>query len=116
MRKKWVAYQEIKNGRKHKKGGSDNRQKKENKKGSTQNMDGKECKFFGQICKPRVSCIWAGMPQVQKKNHWATCCMTKKVHKESTKSDDDFVIETVEEPLKKKSTEAIAVLISTTRK
>ena len=42
--------------------------------------------------------------------------MTKKVHKASTKSDDDFVIETVEEPLEKKSTEAIAVLISTTRK
>ena len=36
-----------------KKGGSDNRQKKENKKVSTQNMDGKACKFFGQICKPR---------------------------------------------------------------
>ena len=27
------------------KGGSDNRQKKENKKGSTQTMGGKKCKF-----------------------------------------------------------------------
>ena len=35
-----------------KKGGSDNRQKKENKKGLTQTMDGKECKFCGQIHKP----------------------------------------------------------------
>ena len=49
-----------------KKGGSDDRQKKENKKRSTQTMDGKGCKFCGRIHKPRVSCIWLGMPQVQK--------------------------------------------------
>ena len=36
-----------------KKGRSHNRQKKENKKGSTQTMDGRECKFFGRIHKPR---------------------------------------------------------------
>ena len=30
-----------------KKGGSDNRQKKENKNESTQTRDGKECKFCG---------------------------------------------------------------------
>ena len=36
--------------------------------------------------------------------------MTKKMHKTSTRSDDDFVIETVEAALKEKSTEALAIL------
>ena len=36
--------------------------------------------------------------------------MTKKVHEASTKSDDDFVIETVEAALKENSTEALAIL------
>ena len=36
--------------------------------------------------------------------------MTKKIHKASTKSGDDFVIETVEVALKEKSTEALAIL------
>ena len=36
--------------------------------------------------------------------------MTKKVHKASNKSDDDFVIETVEAALKEKSAEALAIL------
>ena len=36
--------------------------------------------------------------------------MTKKIQEESTKSDDDFVIETVEAALKEKSTEALAIL------
>ena len=36
--------------------------------------------------------------------------MTKKVQKASAKSDDDFVIETVEEVLKEKSTEALVIL------
>ena len=36
--------------------------------------------------------------------------MTKEMHKPSTKSDDDFVIETVEAALKEKSTEALAIL------
>ena len=36
--------------------------------------------------------------------------MTKKVHEASTKSDDDFVIETVEAALNGKSTEALATL------
>ena len=34
----------------------------------------------------------------------------KKIHKTSTKSDDDFVIETVEAALKEKSTEALGIL------
>ena len=36
--------------------------------------------------------------------------MTKKIHEASTKSDDKFVIETVEAVLKEKSTEALAIL------
>ena len=36
--------------------------------------------------------------------------MTKKIHEASTKSDCDFVIETVEAALKEKSTEALAIL------
>ena len=36
--------------------------------------------------------------------------MTEKGHKASTKSDDDFVIETVETALKEKSTETLAIL------
>ena len=94
-----------------KKGGSDNRQKIENKKGSTQTMDGKECKFCGRINKPR-ECPAYGQEchRYKKKNHWASCCMTKKVHEASTKSDDDFVIETVEAALKENSTEALAIL------
>ena len=40
----------------------------------------------------------------------ASCCVTKKVHEASTKSDDDFVIETVEAALKQKSTKALATL------
>ena len=36
--------------------------------------------------------------------------MTKKVHEASTKSDDDFVTETVEAALKENSTEALAIL------
>ena len=36
--------------------------------------------------------------------------MTKKIHEASTKSDCDFVIETVEAALKEKSTEASAIL------
>ena len=37
--------------------------------------------------------------------------MTKKIHKASTKSDDDFVIETVEVALKEELTEALAILM-----
>ena len=36
--------------------------------------------------------------------------MTKKIHEASTKSDDNFVIETGEAALKEKSTEALAIL------
>ena len=36
--------------------------------------------------------------------------MAKKIHEASTKSDDDFIIETVEGALKEKSTEALAIL------
>ena len=65
---------DVKNEKKHKmKGGSDDRQKKENKKGSTQAMDGKGCKFFGQIHKPR-ECPAYGQEchKCEKKNHWAS--------------------------------------------
>ena len=91
--------------------GSDDRQKKENTKGSTQTMDGKKCKFCGRIHKPR-ECPAYGQEchKCKNKNHWASYCMTKKVHKASTKSDDDFVIGTVEAALKEKSTEALAIL------
>ena len=75
------------------KGGSDDRQKKENKKGSTQTMDGKKFKFCGRIHKPRERPAYGQeCHKCKKKNHWASCCMTKKVHEASTKSDDDFVI------------------------
>ena len=67
-----MAYQEIKNGRKHKKkkGGSDDRQKKENKKGSIQTMDGKGCKVCGRIHKP-TECPAYGQEchKCKKKNH-----------------------------------------------
>ena len=94
-----------------KKGGSGDRQKKENKKGSTQTMDGKGCKFCGRIHKPR-ECPAYGQEchKCKKKNHWTSCCMTKKIHEASTKSDDNFVIETGEAALKEKSTEALAIL------
>ena len=59
----------------------------------------RECLAYGQKCH-----------KCKKKNHWASCCMTEKVHKVSPKSDDDFVIETVETALKEKSTEALAIL------
>ena len=36
--------------------------------------------------------------------------MKKKIHEASTKSDDDFVIETVEAELKEKSTETLGML------
>ena len=36
--------------------------------------------------------------------------MTKNIHKASTKSDHDFVIETVEASMKEKSREALAIL------
>ena len=93
------------------KGGSDDRQKKENKKGSTQTMGGKKCKFCGRIHKPR-ECPAYGQEchKCKKKNHWRSCCMTKKGHEASTKSDDDFMIETVEAALKEKSTKALAIL------
>ena len=60
---------------------SDNRQKKENKKGSTQTMDGKEYKFCGPIHKSR-ECPAYGQeyPKCKKKKHWTSCCMKKKVH------------------------------------
>ena len=101
---KWKKAQKMKKG-------SDNRQKKKNKKGSTQTMDGEECKLCGRIHKPR-ECPAFGQKchKCKKKNHWASCCMTKKVQKASAKSDDDFVIETVEEVLKEKSTEALVIL------
>ena len=53
--------------------------KKENKKGSTQTMDWKEHKFCGQIHKLR-GCPAYGQEchNCKKKNHWASCCMTKK--------------------------------------
>ena len=94
----------------NKKRGSDNRQKKKNK-GSTQSMDGKECKFCGQIHKPR-GCPAYGQEchKCKKKNHWASCCMTRDVHEASTKSGDGFLIETVEAALKEKSTEVLAIL------
>ena len=59
----------------------------------------RECLTYGQKC---YNC--------KKKDHWASCCTTEKIHKVSTKSDDDFVIETVETALKEKSTEALAIL------
>ena len=64
-----------------KKRGSDNRQKKENKKGSTQIMDGKEYKFCGPIHTPR-ECPAYGQEchKCKKKKHWGSCCMKKKVH------------------------------------
>ena len=37
--------------------------------------------------------------------------MTKKIHEASTKSDNDFVIETVEVALKEELTEALAILM-----
>ena len=54
-----------------KKRGSDKRKKKENKKGSNQAMDGKECKFCGQIHKPR-ECPAYGQEchKYKKSNHW----------------------------------------------
>ena len=57
---------------------SDDTQKKENKKGSTQTMAGKGCKFCGRIHKPR-ECPAHGQEclKCKKKNHWASCCMTK---------------------------------------
>ena len=58
-----------------------------------------ECPAYGQECH-----------KCKKKNHGASCCMKKKVHEESTKSGDNFVIETVEAALKEKSTEALAIL------
>ena len=58
-----------------------------------------ECPTYGQEC-----------PKCKNKNHWASCCMTKKIQKASTKSDDDFVIETVEAALKEKSAKALATL------
>ena len=69
------------------------KKKKENKKGSTQTMDGKECKFCGQIHKPRECRAYRQeCYKCKKKNHWATCCMAKKVNnKASNKLDDDFV-------------------------
>ena len=42
--------------------------------------------------------------------------MTKEMDKPSTKSDDDFVIETVEAALKEKSTEALAILKTNNKK
>ena len=70
-----------------------------------------ECKFCGRIHKQR-ECPAYGQEchKYQKKTHWTSCCMTKTVHKASTKPDDDLVIETVEAALKEKSTEALAIL------
>ena len=72
---------------------------------------GKECKFCGRIHKPR-ECPAYGQEycKCKRKNHWASCCMTKKVHEACTRSDDDFVIGTVEAALKEKSAEALAIL------
>ena len=42
--------------------------------------------------------------------------MAKKVHKASTKSDDNFLLETVEAELKEKSTEALAILKTNNKK
>ena len=64
-----------------------------------------ECPAFRQECH-----------KCKKKNHWASCCMTKKVHKASTKSDDNFLLETVEAELKEKSTEALAILKTNNKK
>ena len=64
-----------------------------------------ECPAYGQECH-----------KCKKKNHWTSCCMAKKVHKASTKSDDNFLLETVEAELKEKSTEALAILKTNNKK
>ena len=49
------------------------------------------------------------MPQKQKEESLGKL-LYDKGHKASTKSDDDFVIETVETALKEKSTETLAIM------
>ena len=60
-------------------------------------MMGRNVKFCGRIHKPR-ECPAYGQEcrKFKKKNHWASCCYTRKVHEASAEPTEDFVIEEVE--------------------
>ena len=99
---------------KHKKqgGGSDQAAiKRDQKDESSRSNDGKKCKFCGRIHKPR-ECPAYGQEchKCKKKNHWASCCYTRKVHEASAEPTEDFVIEEVETSKEKKATEAFVIL------
>ena len=99
---------------KHKKqgGGSDQTAiKRDQKDESSRSNDGKKCKFCGRIHKPR-ECPAYGQEcrKCKKKNHWASCCYTRKVHEASAEPTEDFVIEEVETSKEKKATEAFVIL------
>ena len=92
-------------------GGTNQMSKSDQKTGTNQSRNGKKCKFCGQVHKPR-ECPAYGQEchKCKKKNHWANCCQTKKVHEASAAPSADFVIEEIGSNIEKKVTEAFRIL------
>ena len=92
-------------------GGTNQMSKSDQKSGTNQSSNGKKCKFCGRIHKPR-ECPAYGQEchKCKKKNHWANCCQTKKVHEASAAPSADFVIEEIGSNIEKKATEAFRIL------
>ena len=64
-------------------GETDNVVKSDQKSVSNRSNDGKKCKFCGGIHKP-TECPSYGQECCKcKKNYWANCCYTKKIHEAS---------------------------------
>ena len=85
--------------------------KSDQKSGTNQSSNGKKFKFCGRIHKPS-ECPAYGQEchKCKKKNYWANCCQTKKVHEASAAPSADFVIEEIGSNIEKKATEAFRIL------
>ena len=79
--------------------------------------DGRKCNFCGRIHKPREYPEYEQeCHKCKKKNHWASCCYTKKIHQASAGPSDDFVIEEIASSMVKKATEAFVIVKINNRK
>ena len=94
-------------------GGTDQKKRGDEQSKWNQTIVGKKCRFCGKIHKPR-ECPAYGKEcyKCHKKNHWASCCMSKSIHETTTKDEKeyDYVIEAVETDDKASKTEAFVVI------
>ena len=71
--------------------------------------NGKKCKLCGRVFKLRECPAYGQECCKCKKNHWANCCYTRKVHEASTALSNDFLLEEFTISKEKKVTEAFVI-------